>query len=566
MKTPWALACIALAALAIWAPTLAIAQPGDSFSYDVNWSAQFTQQFLAGGGYPRWLAGSFDGLGAPVFYFYPPMPFWSAAIIGGAGHGWLSPGDALKAAELFFLALSGFTMFAWLKLRAGDMAALLGALLFMIAPYHLDDHYVRGAFAEFAAIAFLPLIAFGLAKTGAGARLGPLWLALGWACEILCHLPMALLAGVLLIAPYGGFLLYQARGRRLGVALRMAMALAAGIGLASIYILPSSTLQDWISSEYWWSGKFEVWDRLFANPASWSKPLEPFLGFLSLAEAALAGWIGWRAFGAGERAQLIWAGATIVLFLIMAGLVPGFWSLPLMAKVQFPWRAMALQDFCFVTLIASVSKPVRTPLTYIVLGSLIAGNLFAVGRDVLAGPPAAVARAGYGVHSFPTDADAPEYLPKGMLRMTSDGPAPAIGFDQLGRLPLASDPSAAASADPVTGAVTLRLPAGQHGPITLRRFYFPSWSVACDGQPVAAAPGFAKLVTFTPPPGARACQARIAPTAGERLGGYLAIVSALVLAVYALWAGYPPRRRREARQTPLLDTPTADASHLAVAE
>jgi hypothetical protein len=540
MKTPWALACIALAALAIWAPTLAIAQPGDSFSYDVNWSAQFAREFLAGDAYPRWLATSFDGLGAPVFYFYPPMPFWSAAVIGGLARGGLSAGDAVKAAEFFFLALSGFAMFAWLRLQSGTVAALLGALLFMIAPYHLDDHYVRGAFAEFAAIAFLPLIGLGVARTAAGARLGPIWLALGWACEILCHLPMALLAGVLLIAPYGGLAVYEARGRRLGAVLRLAIAVAAGTGLAAIYILPSSTLQGAISSEYWWSGKFEVWDRLFANPAAWSKPLEPFLGFLSLSEAELAGLVGWRAFRAGERTSLFWAGATIVLFLIMAGLVPGFWSLPLMAKVQFPWRAMALQDFAFVTLITGVSKPVRTPLTYIILGSLIVGNLVAVGRDVLSGPTTqATARAGYGVHSFPTDADAPEYLPKGMLRMTRDGPGLAVAYDLLRRLPLASDPAASAVGDPATGAVTLQLEAGHRGLITLRRFYFPSWSVVCDGQAVAAAPGFARLVTFTPPPNARTCQARVAQATSERLGAYLAILAALMLAAYALWAAYP---------------------------
>jgi hypothetical protein len=418
------------------------------------------------------------------------------------------------------------------------MAALMGAVLFMVAPYHLDDHYIRGAFAEFAAISLLPLVGLGLAKTAAGDRLGPVWLTLGWAGVILCHLPIALLCGVLLVVPYGGLLIYQAKARRGLVALKIGLSLAVGCGLAAIYILPSATLQDWISAEYWWSGKFQVGDRLFANPASWSKPLEPFLGFLSLAEAVLAAFIGWRAWKSGDRAVLFWAGLVVALFLVMAGLVPGFWSLPLMAKVQFPWRAMALQDFAFVTLIVWAPKPARSPMVFIILGSLVFGNLVAVGRDILAAPvDQAVARAGYGVKSFPTTADAPEYLPKGMLLTTPDGPGLVVPLDQLKALPLVSDPRATATADRVTGAVHLSLSAAHQGPVVLRRFYFPGWDVQCGGYDIPAeATGPARLVSFTPPAGPQTCDARITATMGERFGGELWLFCLVFGLAYWIWA------------------------------
>jgi len=537
MKLRLALLLIVGAAALIWAPSLFVADPGDSFGYTVNWSRQFTQQFLAGDPYPRWTAASFGGLGAPTFYFYPPLPFWGIAALNSPLQTLLSAADQVKVTEFAFLALSGMTMFAWLRTRAGVGWATMGGVLFMIAPYHLDDHYVRGAFAEFAAFAFLPVVGLGLAWVAQQRRLGVVVLAGGWAGVILCHLPTALLTGVTLIGPYGLFLLWQARGRRSAVVRTMAFSLLIGTGLAAIYVIPSLTLQDAISAEYWWSVQFQVGGRLFANPAAWRLTLEPFFGFISLGEAAIAVVLGWRARKRPDREPLFWAVTVVTLFLIMAGLVPGFWSLPFLAKVQFPWRAMALQDFAYVTLFTWLGPSERTPLISIVVGALICGNLAAVARDLASGPlPVTAARPGYGVASFPTDIDAPEYLPEGMLKMTTEGPAPAVAYRPLVSGPLTMGPVAHAASDPVSGAVRMAMSPGAAGLVVTRRFYFPAWSVRCDGQPThafAATPG--KLLGFEPRAGSRVCNAAIGETAQERLGALFGWASLALLAGYGVW-------------------------------
>jgi hypothetical protein len=322
-----------------------------------------------------------------------------------------------------------------------------------------------------------------------------------------------------------------------------------GTGLAAIYVIPSLTLQDAISAEYWWSAQFQVGGRLFANPAAWRLPLEPFFGFVSLGEAAIAVALGWRARRLDDRQPLFWAGMVVALFLIMAGLVPGFWSLPLLAKVQFPWRAMALQDFAFVTLFATSGPKARTPLISIVVGALICGNLVAVARDLAAGSsPATAERPGYGVASFPTDTDAPEYLPKGMLKMTADGPAPAVPYRPLVGGPLTTGPVAGAASDPVSGAVRMTMAPGAAGMVVTRRFYFPAWSVRCDGQAVrgfATTPG--KLLGFQAPPGSRVCEAAIGETAPEKLGALIGWASLILLAGYGLWLAFGTIGVREAR-------------------
>ena len=533
MKFWQAYALVGAAAVLIWAPTLLAAQAGDSASYDLNWSQQFTAELMAGQPYPRWTAASFAGLGAPTFYFYPPLPFWVTAALSAASGGLLTGAAALKAGELFFLALSGWSLFAWQRAHVGVAGALGGAFIFMLAPYHLDDHYLRGAFAEFAAIALLPLAAMGLERAAAGRRFGALWLAGAWAAVILCHLPIAMLAGALLVLPYGAWLVWRAKGRRAKAAGWTLFALATGSGLAAIYVVPALTLQGAISAEYWWGGRFRVGDRLLVNLGGWPSALEPFFGFLSLGEAAVALVLAWRAWRRGDGEALLWAAIVVGVFLVIAGLLPGFWSLPMMAKVQFPWRAMGVQELALAALVARSRKADWTPVAGAGLAALMAINVLSVGRFMVA--PAAASRPGYGVASFPTDADAPEYLPAGGLRMTPDGPALAAPYAALTGHALASGAVAAARADPISGRVWVR-PAGGGGLVTLRRFYFPAWRATCDGQPApTSAEAGSRLLAFAAPAGAQVCEAQIAPTPQERAGAWLTIVAALLLGGYGAW-------------------------------
>jgi hypothetical protein len=540
MKSAAPLAVIAVAAALVWAPTLVIAAPGDSFSYDLNWAGQFGGLLRAGNPYPRWLPGSFGGLGSPTFYFYPPLSFWVAGLIGAAGAG-LGAVLQVKLATLALIAASGWAMFAWLRALTTPARALIGALAFLVAPYHLDDHYLRGAFAELAAFAAIPVMALGMDQTARAVRLGPLLLAAGWAALIFAHLPIATLTAALLAPTLGGFLFWRSK-RRLAFAVRAGAALAVGTALTAIYLVPALQLQGAISADYWWSAKFQAADRLLTNPAAWSLPLEPFFGAISFAEAALAAWIGWLAWRAGDLRLAFWAGLTILVFAAVVGLLPGFWSLPPMAKAQFPWRAMTLQDFAFVTMIALAPRS-AFPIAPAVFVALVLGNAAALVRDLAAGPAAARSLAGYGARTFPTDADAPEYLPRGMLRMGPDGPAPALPLAQLLAAPLAA--GADARAADLAGGVELA-PRPGAGAIVLRRFYFPAWQVACDGRPIAAAPfGPGRLVSFVPPPAARRCRAWVGGTAPEAVGGAIAGAGLAAFGLYAAWlmaAGLRTRR------------------------
>src|SRR5262249_8494381 len=149
-----------------------------SFPSDVIWARQFDRLLAHGHLYPRWLPDSFDGLGAPVFYFYPPLAFYLIAALNAVTFSALTTPQLLSLAAVAFLAASGAAMYAWLRAFASPNRALIGALVYMAAPYHLQDYYVRGDIAECLGYALIPLVALAIAKTRGAPRVGVPLLAL----------------------------------------------------------------------------------------------------------------------------------------------------------------------------------------------------------------------------------------------------------------------------------------------------------------------------------------------------------------------------------------------------
>jgi uncharacterized membrane protein len=142
--------------------------------FNLTWAEQFSEQFRAFVLYPRWLPESFLGLGSPAFYFYAPLAFWIDALLSVVTFNALPLPYRLTLSWMVILWASGLAMQAWLRRETGNgRIALWGAVAYMAAPYHLFDYFVRGAFAEFTAYLFLPLIFLSIRR--------PVLLALSYA-------------------------------------------------------------------------------------------------------------------------------------------------------------------------------------------------------------------------------------------------------------------------------------------------------------------------------------------------------------------------------------------------
>jgi len=449
-----------------------------SHQYNLLWTAHFGQEMAAGHLYERWLPGSFEGLGSPTFYFYPPFAYW----IGGAFHaaGFTVP-TAVNLTGLALLVASGLTMHHWLATRGAR--PLPGAMLYMAAPYHLYDIYVRGALAEAAAFVWLPLIALAIDRLPA--RRGVTMLAAAYAGLLISHLPLAMLTGLFLIAPLIGWRLWQR-------APILPSAIAAGalaFALAAFFLIPALTLQSHVSTSILW-----VQDYRATDWSIWNSSFELFpclaLGLILL---------GWPA------ARTPWGVIAILTALLSVRLIPFVWEISLLNKVQFPWRAFCVAEFAAIAALAGsrlrpallVGAGVLLLFPYLFGGLLTAAFLRKPVDQAL------ITRVA---------PDAPEYLPR--------------GFDLSRVRP---------NDRWVDLAPWRALPRGdailveRAGPVTLGHAAFPIWRVTRDGRPV---PSSGPLLRFQATPGVyRVERLRLWQ---ETLGGGISLVALMLLAMMAL--------------------------------
>lgn len=466
-------AAIVALALALTIPALLSPQmTHDSFWIDWVWVDQFTAELAKGNLYPRWMPLSHGGLGSPVFYYYPPLAFYACALFGLTG---LSTYSSIIAVFSCGFALSGFTMHAWLRDTA--KSPLLGALLFMAMPYHVLDFYGRGALAEFSAIGLIPLVALGVKRASEGRYvLG----AIAYAAMILTHVPLALLTSIFLIAPYAVWLCWK-KPQRL---LRVAAPVSLGILLSAIFLLPAVTLDPYRDTA-------NLYRLATFNPENWSLwnwgtpgPSAEMRSAVAAAMLTLVMPIVILLFTT-ERVRGSYA---LITLAFAAGLIPGFWSLPLLHSVQFPFRLLPVAEFAIATGVAHLVFP-RALLAAWVIPILVTSALF------LAVHPN---RPEVSAAELPSYPDVPEMLPPGERPYSW----------------------------PSRWALDL---SKQH---ERRSFYFPTWEVECAGRRVKIGPEpGTQLLGYA----GHNCNLRLSVSLAEWLGAVLSLAGLLILGAIA-WA------------------------------
>lgn len=526
----------AVAAAALLLPSLLLGTLNSHSSpQNLTWAGQFAEQFRAGILYPRWLADSFARLGGPAFYFYPPIGFWVDALLSVVTFDVPSVSYRLSFSSLILLWASGLAMHAWLKDEVSSpRVAFWGALAYMAAPYHLLDHYYRGAYAEFAAYVVLPLVALSIRRIAEGRRFAPLLLACSYAALPMSHLPTSLLISLTAIPLY---VLY--RGWRLGALffLRCAAGGVLGLGLAAIYLVPALALQGWIPADSFWEGGYRFDNWFLGLPRGWPEPndmmalMSWFALACGLSAVAVLATRLWRS------EAVFWAIVCLVCLALVAGLPPWFWKIPFTAKVQFPWRLMIVVEFAAITALALLpwQRLARVPL-YLVAAAVTA--LIPGVAPMLVGIEARmiVSRA-----TPDAPADLKQFLPAGYPQK------PQGGYAELSLGPVEGLPMIACTPQARTcraterkfGGLGIEVDADAPTTVVLRRFYFPGWRL----EPALAvrATDPLRLVSFDAPAGHSVLNLTRTSVREEQLGW---LVSSLSVALLVLWAAVLRRGRQ----------------------
>lgn len=342
---------------------------------------------LKDGQFPvRW-TGNFR-YGEPLFNFYAPLPYYIGSLISFLGLSFIDVAKILLGSSVVF---SGLSMFLLGNRLFGKFSGLLAAVLYMYAPYHAVDIYVRGALSESWSLIFFPLIFLFIYNLANQKNFKDfLFLTLSFVGLFLTHNIMTLL-----FAPFvtGWILIIFILKRNLEFLLLTVGSIILATGISAFFLFPAFLERNLVQSGKLTSGHFDyrahfVGLRQFVIPswgygASLWGPIDDMSfqigpvhlgGLIVVGISSCLGLIRFkrlwfleqseqvsvsRASQVDQESQLIGSHSkTISLIIIFLGfefLLSLFmmhnksqfiWdSLPILSFTQFPWRFLGVSIF-----------------------------------------------------------------------------------------------------------------------------------------------------------------------------------------------------------------------------
>ena len=359
-----------------WAPLLSPAYffEAHDAKHSIFFLVEFDQTIRDGYLWPRWSPDFAFGYGYPLFNLYAPLAFYAAELL-------VLPGFSLTAAvkTIYILAtmVAGLGMFGFVRRLFGSNAGLLAAVVYMYAPFHLVEIYVRSAYAEFVSLAVVPFVFWGFTELVASPsrrRLGLAALAYGL-LALTHHTSFFTFTPVLML-----YILYLIVVKvRLNPATLVKHALfAAGAGLlgvmlAAIYLIPVLAETRYIKVEQWTSGSYNylqhfvyfsqlfesAWGYGYAGPGT----LDGFsyqLGIVPFALVMFATVVSIFQYYPHRSTAVFFFGATLAAILLMSPLAAPLWQIiPIAGLVQFPWRLLVVIAFTMAVVAGALVAAVR---------------------------------------------------------------------------------------------------------------------------------------------------------------------------------------------------------------
>lgn len=530
-----------------WGPLLNSAyffQAHDA-QHSIFYLVEFDQTFRDGYLWPRWSPDFAFGYGYPLFNIYAPLAIYMAELVHLLG---ATKVVAVKTVYILATIGSGLSMYGFVRRLVGKEAGFLAGVVYMYAPFHLLEIYVRSAFAEYVALALLPLVLWAFAELIArpdfrrlclaGASYG--LLALTHHTTFFTFTPFLILYIVVLVA--GKANLNWGSWLKLGLSNGAAGIL--GLALAGIYLLPVIFERQYIRVEQWVSGSYNAfehfvyfsqlfspkWDYGYSGPG-------PVDGMSYQIGIVIYGLLIFTLVGLAVYGQDIPHRGTIIIFLgaglvsiwLMSPLAEQAWEiLPITALIQFPWRLLIIAMLSFSVIIGALA-----PIFHIRTTML---NLVAV-----------VVVVGSYSYTQPQYMPIPDWAesPLAVIKWDSFSPSDRVGMvvyteEQPGTSPMeaqyrAGEPLAVATV--LSGQAEVRTlrhggasdeVAVSGGPATIQ-FYtydYPGWRVFLNGEviPHRHEPPFG-LITVDVPAGEHILLLKMGTTPVRMAGGLLSLLA-----------------------------------------
>lgn len=509
-----------------------------------------SEEIRQGDFYPRWLSLTYLGKGSPFFNFYSPASYLFPAYLHAAGLPLLL---SIKGTCVLVFFVGAWGMYLWSKLHFQHLGGLIAAIVYLFIPYHFVDIYVRGAFAEFAALALLPYLFLSIDLTLESPKsfLRVVLISVSSAAILLTHhlsalmvMPLAIVYSLLRIISMGH------KGGHIG---KLSMGTVLGAGLSCFYWLPilmeKQYLYDIKSTLI--SGDFDV-KKHFVAPGQWFSTFWGFgpslgprapdgmsfqLGVVLLGCLVLSLMTLFSTDNTRRKSTLLLlfcGGFALFLTTSASAFVYGLFNV--LALIQFPWRFLGPSTLFFAAScgVLAMNRVIRRYMLPFLVLLVILSIFFSTKQRTVSQPIVMDIENSTGwliqTQTFGPLCGANEYLPRDvpleMIKLRTDGKpnAPTGEISQL-----------------IIKGKTMRMVLGGRevqNPVTVPWHYFPGWEATIDGQsvPVLSSPeGFLQLIA---PQGAHEITVRFGTTPPRMFGWFVSCFTVAGI----LWVGFMRRR------------------------
>lgn len=310
---------------------------------------EFDKNIKAGDFFPRWAPGLNSGFGVPLFNFFYPLPNYVGEFFHLLGSSFI---DSFKLTLATGLIIGGIFFYFWATEVWGVWGGVVGAVFYILAPYHLVDVYIRGSPGEVWALAFFPAILWSttqFAKSGKKRHL--VFGSFAFALLILSHNILA----VMFLPFYLSYIALLMVLRRKRNILRLGLIPVFGVGLSAYFWRPALTEAKYVTglkvvnfADHFpalFQLLFPSWGAGFSVPGVLDQ-MSFQVGIPHLL-VALACLISLPYFFKKNKEKathliffLVWFALVFVLLLEVS--LP-LWKLtPIMPFFQYPWRLLSL--------------------------------------------------------------------------------------------------------------------------------------------------------------------------------------------------------------------------------
>lgn len=509
---------------------------------------------LADGMLPvRWVGDLGYGYGYPIFNFYAPSAYYIGGFLNLIGF------DALIATKIMLglaVVLSGITMYLLAKEFWGRIGGMISGVLYLFAPYHAVNIFVRGDFAELWAYTFIPLVFLGIYKISRRKK-SWFWItvsALSFAAIIVSHNLTAMMITPFIIMYALILIISSSKNNRLRLTSYVLRLFILGLLLPAFYWLPALSEMKYTNVISQIGGGADFKDHFVCLPQLWESPwgfggsssgcsndgLSFRIGKIHLVLASLSLIVLFLIFNRLDKQkikiQLIFF---IILFLtsvyFMLEISRPLWdAVPQMAYFQYPWRFLIIASFAtsflggsIIVLLKLMTKNSRYQKIISVCFAVvvISGSIF-INSKLFAPQYISNAKSSDFTSElnlkWKTSKISDEYLPENFAKPRRENEIPSSKFtaqNNTTKITMLEDRVQQFSAE---------ITSDQNSIIHINLAYFPAWHIFLDNSEISYQV-ISKGLRVTVPKGEHKLSAKFIQTPIQKLGNVLTITGVIAL-------------------------------------